>query len=428
MLDPTPPPTNPTAPSLTIHALLVDFRVLLLLFVALRLLLMMAYPPLGTQGAEGLTLGGDRLYHYQLARLSASGDLPFRDWWSEFPPVWSWLSVIIYRGLGNAPFAVWSSVMTVFMLMFDVGNLWLTRAIGARMYGRPTGVAVAWCYAMLALPVIQVFWNFETMLAFWLLLGVYALIAHRDTVAGVSAAVGALVKFTPALLLGVALRHRPPLRAIYIVLLAVVLFSAAYGVLLINNPNPEVTLVSLTAQFRKASYGSVWALIDGNLSGGDMALPGDDAVLLHYDLDAASRLYGNPPVIPGWLRLGLALVVGAFCFVRARRTDSRGVVGFTLLTLLIFFIQAQGWSPHWLVQILPLTLLCFPTRAGVLTCLALSALSLLETPLLYNRIITPGALIIDFGLLTLYAFSIITRTGLLIGLCVALYKMLRVRF
>ena len=87
MFDPTPPPTNPTANSVTIHALLVDFRVLVLLFVSLRLLLLMAYPPVGTQGSEGLTLGGDRLYHYQLARLSANGDLPFRDWWSEFPPI-----------------------------------------------------------------------------------------------------------------------------------------------------------------------------------------------------------------------------------------------------------------------------------------------------------------------------------------------------
>src|SRR5690606_34469738 len=254
---------------------------------------------------------------------------------------------------------------------------------------------------------IQLFWHFETMAAFWMLLGLWWLTGRQDARAGIAIALGALTKFTPALLLGAALRYRPLHKALLITLIAVLIFAGTYGALLIGNPNPEVTLTSLTAQFRKASYGSVWALIDGNLSGGDMALPGDDAVLLHYDLDAASRLYGNPPVIPGWLRLGLALVVGALCFVAAQRTDSRGVVGFTLLTLLIFFIQAQGWSPHWLVQILPLTLLCFPTRAGVLTCLALSALSLLETPLLYNRIITPGALIIDFGLLTLYAFSII---------------------
>ncbi len=427
MFDPTPPPTNPTANSVTIHALLVDFRVLVLLFVSLRLLLLMAYPPVGTQGSEGLTLGGDRLYHYQLARLSANGDLPFRDWWSEFPPIWSWLSVAVFRGFNNAPFAVWTAVMSVIMLGFDIGNLWLMRAIGSRIYGRPTGVAVAWSYAMLALPVIRLFWHFEAMAAFWLLLGLYALIARRDTVMAVSTAVGALVKFTPALLLGAALRYRHPLKSVYILVVAVGLFAATYGVLLIDNPNPEVTLTSLTAQFRKASYGSVWALIDGNLSVGDLAFPGDDAVLLHYDLAAAEQIYGRPPVVPGWLRLGLALTAGAVCFVRTRRSDTRGVAGFTLLTLLIFFLQAQGWSPHWLLQILPLTLLCFPTRTGVLACLALSALSILETPLLYSRIVTPGALVIDFGLLTLYAFSIITRTGILLGLCAALYRMLRVK-
>src|SRR5690606_36124775 len=162
---------------------------------------------------------------------------------------------------------------------------------------------------------------------------------------------------------------RPLHKALLITLIAVLIFAGTYGALLIGNPNPEVTLTSLTAQFRKASYGSVWALIDGNLSAGELALPGDDAVLLHDNLAAASGLYGRPPLVPAWLRMGVALMVGAFCFVRARRNDARGVIAFVLLTLLIFFIQAQGWSPHWLVQILPLMLLCFPTRAGVLVCL-----------------------------------------------------------
>ena len=182
---------------MTIHALLVDFRVLVLLFVGLRVLLLMAYPPVGTQSEAGLSLGGDRAYHYQLARLSASGDLPFRDWWSEFPPIWSWLGVAVFRGLNNAPFTVWTAVMSGIMLAFDIGNLWLIRGIGARIYGRPTGVAVAWCYALLALPVIQLYWHFETMVTFWLLLGLYALLTRQDTLAGAAAAIGALVILTP---------------------------------------------------------------------------------------------------------------------------------------------------------------------------------------------------------------------------------------
>ena len=63
----------------------------------------------------------------------------------------------------------------------------------------------------------------------------------------------------------------------------------------------------------------------------------------------------------------------------------------------------------------------------VLVCLALSALSVLESPLLFTRIATEGALVIDFGLLTLYAFSIVTRTAIMVGLCAALYRVLRGR-
>src|SRR5690606_18002991 len=130
--------------------------------------------------------------------------------------------------------------------------------------------------------------------------------------------------------------------------------------------NAAMTLPSLTAQFNKASYQTVWALLDDNYRTGNFCP-------LEHRLDPAlaSVVQGNPAVIPGWLRLGVAAAVGLFIYARTRRFDDKGLVAFVAVTLLIFFIQAQGWSPQWLAQIIPLVLLCFPSRDGVMIALIL---------------------------------------------------------
>jgi hypothetical protein len=180
-----------------------------------------------------------------------------------------------------------------------------------------------------------------------------------------------------------------------------------------------MTLPSLTSQFNKASYQTVWALIDGNYRTGNFG-PIEDRT----DPDKANIVQGNPARIPGWLRLGIAAAVGIFVFMRTRRFDDRGLVAFVGITLLIFFLQAQGWSPQWLVQIIPLILLCFPTRNGILIVVMLSLVTFAEYPFLFIRTgdtggeIT-GALVIPFVILVL------ARTALLVGVCVALYQKLR---
>ena len=180
-----------------------------------------------------------------------------------------------------------------------------------------------------------------------------------------------------------------------------------------------MTLPSLTAQFNKASYETVWALIDGNYTTGNFG-PAQERL----DPNNANKLEGNPAVIPGVVRLGAAALIGLFVFWRTRRFDERGLVAFVTITLLIFFIQAQGWSPQWLAQIVPLILLCFPTRDGVTTVVLLSLVTFAEYPFLFIRTgdtggeIT-GALVMPFVMLVL------ARTAILIGMCVALYRRLR---
>ncbi len=303
------------------------------------------------------------------------------------------------------------------MLAFDVGNLLLVRRIGARVYNPNTGMALAWVYAILAAPLVFVFWNFEPMVAFFLLWALAALIDGRDTRSAVAALIGALVKFTPAVILGAVWRYRAPRAALRYTLIVIGGFALVYIPLLISNP--DYTLPSLLAQFNKSSYQSVWALIDGNYTTGNFG-----ASLDRLDPALAYQLTGNPPVIPGVIRLGAAALIGLAIFLTARRRDARGVIAFVTITLLIFFLQAQGWSPQWLAQIAPLVLLCFPTRNGVIAVILLSLVTFAEYPFLFIRTGDTGG-VITGELLTPFTALVIARTTLLIALGVALYDLLR---
>lgn len=420
------PTTSKPITTASLAGLLGDFRLLLILFITFRVMLAMAYEPMMINGAErGIGVQGDRLYHFLLSRLTEQGDWPFRDWWSEFPPVWYALTSTVYQLQGeNVNYGAWSIILGAILLAFDTGNLILLRAIGTRLHGATTGMALAWIYALMLVPLVFTWWNFDVMVAFFLLLGLWYLLRGKETASALAAAVGALTKFVPALILGAVFRFRPVNHGIRYTVIVVGIFAAVYALLLIGNPNPEMALTSLTAQFGKASYQSVWALIDGNLSTGNFAAPGVDMVMVHYDPAGATTLYGNPPVIPGWLRLGIAALIGLFVYARTRRFDDRGLVAFVGITLLIFFLQSQGWSPQWLTQILPLILLTFPTRDGVLVCVILSLLAFTEYPFLFIRTgDTQG--VISGPLLMPYIGVVVGRTIILVGVCIAFYRKLR---
>jgi len=176
---------------------------------------------------------------------------------------------------------------------------------------------------------------------------------------------------------------------------------------------------SLAAQFNKASYETIWALLDGNYKTGNFGPVAD-----RFDPAKAYELQGNPATIPTLPRLLLFGALGAFIYARVRRFDARGVVAFATVTIVLFFLWAQGWSPQWQTTLLPLILLCFPTRTGVLVAVALSFLSFVEYPLLFARTGDTGGVIAG-AQLPVFTMLVLARTLLLAGLCLGLYGELR---
>ncbi len=404
---------------LTLTGLLGDFRLLVILFIFFRFILLIAYQPLLVDGSErGIGTGGDRLYHYALAELTKEGQWPFRDWWSEFPPVWYWTTTAVYQLLGqNASYDNWSLVLGALMIGVEVGNLTLMRAIGAKLHGPNSGMALAWVYALMVAPVIFMWWNFDALVAFFLLLGLWWLLAKQDMRSAVAVALGALTKFVPAVLLGAVFRFRDARAALRYAAVAFGVFALVYLPLMAQNA--EMTAVSLTAQFGKPSYQTVWAIIDGNYTTGNFG-----SLMSHFDPDGVNEVQGNPARIPSFIRLGAALALGLLVYARTRRFDDIGLTAFVGITLLLFYLQSQGWSPQWLAQIIPLILLVFPTRNGVFIAILLTLLAITEYPFLFIRTGDTGG-VISGALFGPWVIIVLLRTLVLVMVCLMFYQKLR---
>lgn len=405
-----------------VRSSLRDFHVLILLFLCFRFIMFIAYPPLATDhGETGIGAAGDRLFHFRMAQFADEGRLPFRDWWSEFPPIWPALSTAVYLLLGaNANYSNWALVVGMLMLAFELGNLLLVRAIGSHLYGESTGTDLAWVYAISIAPAIFMWWNFDSMMNFFFMLAVYSLIKRRETRAALAIAFGILVKFVPALIFGAVLRFRPPTDFIRSVTIAAALVVMVY--LPPFAVNRQLTAISLRAQAEKPSSQTVWALLDGNYETGTIAAA-EDRLKPPASFETANR---NPARIPNWIRLAIAAGIGLLVLISTKRHDSRGLIAFAGLTLLIFYLQAGAWSAQWVTLIIPLTLLVYPDIRGVLTTVVLTALAFAEYPVLWSRtgdLDPPGQMGGEWFLP--WVLIVLLRTGLLALLAVAFYKVLR---
>lgn len=414
---------NTHSDKLTLGNLLGDVRILVVTFIALRMILFIAYQPFFIDGVErGIGVGGDRIYYYLLASFADDELYPFRDWWSEFPPIWHLTTTTVYVLLGEgATYDNWSIVLGAILLTSELGVLLIFRKLGAYLHGANTGMALAWVYSVLALPIIFLWWSFDSLVVLFALIGLWLLIQRADVRSAVIITLGALTKFVPLLIFGVLIRFMHPKRAGRYIVMVLGLFILAYIPLF--SINAELSLISLTAQFDKPSYQTVWALLDGNYTTGSFGSVESHLTAEGIHDDPYDR---NPALIPSWLRLLVAGGVGLFVFLRTRRFDALGMTAFFGITLLIFYLQSQGFSPQWLTIIIPLLLLVYPNRNGVYVALVLSLLAFIEYPLLFIRTgATGGVITPDSALFLPWVMVVLLRTGLMLMIAVAFYQKLR---
>ena len=352
-----------------------DMALMVVLFVALRLMWLMTVP------ADNLTLFGDYPYYYELAAYSDQGYLPFIHYWSEYPPVFPFLSVAVYQlaHLSAGGYTAYVYLMGLVMLAFNAGNLILLVRLARRLYGGATAVQLGWVYSVLFVPLIFTWWNFDALTVFSLLLALDLLLSGHEIWSAAAMGVGALVKLIPLLIFPAVARTRPWRRGlVYGLAAALVMAMAIVPLWMAGGP---VAAASFRSPGSWSSWETVWALIDGNLRTGLLGAPS-----AHFDLARATQPVGNPSRTPEWLRLIIFGGLYGFMFWKARLgQDPRRLVTFVCATLVMFFLWSKGWSPQWQTLLFPLLLLGLPLRRSVLFILALSFVNLAEWPVFLSR-------------------------------------------
>ncbi len=364
------------------------------------------------------------------ASLSDYGLYPFLHYWLEWPPLLPWVAVGAYQLSSQLP--AWTDdgrlwfvlILGSVYVLFEAGNLALIYLISRRLYPAGRGnipvLRPVWLYAMLFVPLYTMLGFFDAVALFFLLLALYLALHERLVRSAIATGVGFMVKLIPLLFLPVAVRQlwglaadrRAGLRdgVLYVVSVALTLLVLAAPFLLVQ---PAWLLAMLRSVLGRSSWESVWAVMEGYYGFG--AVAGDR-------LNAAENTFAIHTATLPWLLIScLFLLLYALIWVqRADYTQPRNVVALTGFTVTFFLLYSKGYSPQFLVYLLPFIILLFPNRRGVVYSLLLTALNVLEQPIYFVLVPDAHQLLLGIvvarwlilGVLALEFASVIWETAL----------------
>lgn len=343
---------------------------------------------------------GDQLNFYRLAQLPG---WPFIHYWAEYPPVFPFLSTGIYR-LAAGHERLYCYTLSVIFSLFDAGSTLVFWQLAQRVNHIKLARLKLVVYALILCFFPYSWWYFDCIAVFFLLFGLWLVLYNKTWQSGLCLAVGFLAKVFPALVLIAAWQY-PKKRNFFIILgiFICVLLVVFAGLWLVS---PETTAASLSAQYSKGSWQTVWALLDGNQNTGNFGPLSE-----RFDAKMAYQSRGNPARIPALIPMIAAEMMGIWLIWKARQhTDLQRIslvgAGWTLLML-----ASPGWSPQWILYIIPLCLLILPFGKAAGFAGILVALSLTEWPLLFSR-----------GRVELIAPVIIARTLVIMLLCALFFR------
>jgi hypothetical protein len=385
-----------------------QLKTIVALFVILRVTILLMYTPQGLLNAYT-----DFHHYYRTAQLSDQGYYPYVNSWSEYPPLLGYTTQAAYSvvrsimpmgGLTDFSYQVFARLLGAIMLIFETGSLILLHRIARRTWDMERANWVGWVYSALSVPLF--YWNASqtSNFVFFTLLAVYWFITNKRTASAVSLALGMLIKLTPVFLIGSVVRFLwPALKPIARYVIIVTLVFALAFVPFVAQGGASATIASLASNVVRASWSTPWALLDGNWGAGDV---GD--IVTRKEPELAYRVYGNPPVIPAIIVLGIFGLIVLWLFRRPiDQRNPRHFIWFSTLLLLLFHLWSKGWSPQWAMLIIPFILLAFPTQRGLGAVLIFTLLLFIEWPL-SDALRSPALL----------GVAVIGRTALFIWLAV----------
>ena len=337
------------------------------LFLVTRIILILSLPLEGIQGY------GDFWNFYQQNLLG----LPFLDYWTEFPPLFPLLSSLVFRLVGGREQA-YIYLLAMFFSAAQAGTLAVfLRLKKVIVTGDLSSWREGWDFAL----TVGLFYGwayYDPLAVFFLMAALYWYLKGFSLRSGAAIAVGTLTKWFPALVLPAIWRSQKGKRRwVYLISVAAVVLIVW---ILLWAISPDFTAASLISQGQKGSWETLWALIDGNLTTGLFHAGADRT----DPLSAAVRT-GNTPAIPPWLTLLFFGGLGVWILFQVELENAHQIASFTALTQVLFFLWSPGYSPQWILYLLPFFFLCLPKREAILFGLTMVLIHLLEWPVLLSR-------------------------------------------
>jgi hypothetical protein len=384
-----------------------DFVLFAVLFVAFRLMTLLLYRP----GGFFADYSDYNTSYLPFAQWCDRGLYPFVHYWLEWPPLFTWLVVGVYRLSLLVPSwadpRLWyNTFLGLSLLPFEIGNFILVYLLGLELYDKAKALRCALIYACLFSPLyIWSGWN-DCMSLFFLLLSLYLLLRGRPVLAGIAGGVGFWVKVIPILVVPVGLRVLRGLRqkASFLVAVSVTGLVIALPFLLVNAGFVWAFFANLLG---RSSWETVWALLDGYYSYGVVT-----ADRLSVPTDFTTHASSLPwPVIT----VVFALIL---LWLYTRRLDYHGktnVVALTGLTITLFTLYSKGYSPQFIVQLIPFAVLLLPNLKGISYVLLLEVVNFLEATIYF--IVLPGErwlLVATVLLRTLLVLALSVEYGLIL--------------
>jgi len=349
-----------------------DFVMLLILFVAFRVMTVLFFQPGGYFRAYS-----DFTFYMGSASVTNEGYYPFIDFWLEYPPLFPWLFTAFYRlslllPKPEDPRLWFYSLVGLTLVLFEAGNLILVYTIGRRVYDHSKALQKVTFYAALFYPVYVLTANFDTIPLFFMLLGLNLVLAGRAFASGIALGVGFCVKLTPIIMLAVGVRVLSgvpeKIRHIVAAVIAIVALSLPFLIL-----DANLYLIPFRAALGRSSWENVWALLEGFFGYGEVGGDRFDRAVSDFAL--------HPSTLPWlWITVFFGLV---YLFFYTRPVDYRNkrkVLGLSTLTLALFMLYSKGYSPQFLVYVLPLVVLYCPPLRAIAYALSLTTLNFLEHP------------------------------------------------
>jgi len=335
----------------------------------------------------------DFLYYHELAGLAAQGFFPDIHFWVEYPPLFPWLAVGIYRLSltlpgWTQPFFWFDLILTAALAVADAGSVVAIDRLGDTYWGKGAGRRCATIYAAMFVPTFALLGWFDTLPTLFLLLALAWLCSTRmnaaptpgrSALAGFAIGVGTMLKLFPLLALPAALVLHTPARAKVVSVIA-----AFLTIVLIALPFYVAGHDTFLATFRnvlaRGSWMSPWAILDGYYGTGTVASLPDR---LYFNVSA---LWGQPTRLPGlWWA---AVLVGGVAYVWRGRAawrvgTPRAAIALTGFSVALVLLLSRGFSQQFTVWLLPFVALILPDLTGAILAVLLALVDLVLEGYLY---------------------------------------------